>query len=118
MLADAVQQRPGDVRIGTRYSWALNELHRYNDALENLNRIYAEGYAEHERDMARAVILWNAQQQKEALAKFASAESQQPEWKNRRWVLAMYSPGVSSTIEAIRQEIERLRKTPSLPVTP
>ena len=110
LLADAVQQRPGEIRIGTRYSWALNELHRYNDGLENLNRIYAEGHEEHERTMARAVILWNAQQKPEALAKFASAETQQPEWKNRRWVSAMYSPTVANTIDAMRQEAERLSK--------
>lgn len=108
LLADAVQQRPGDVTIGTRYSWALNELHRYNDALENLNRIYAEGYAEHERTMARAVILWNAQQHEEALAKFSLAESQQPEWKNPRWVTALYSESVASRIEEMRREAERL----------
>src|SRR5581483_2131674 len=89
LLSEAVQQRPGDVQIGTRYSWALIELRRYNDALENMNRVYTEGAAEHERVMARAVTLWNAQQQQEALAKFSSAEATQPEWKNRRWVSAL-----------------------------
>jgi len=111
LLAEAVQQRPGDVRIGTRFSWALFELRHYNDAQENLNRIYAEGSAEHERTMARAVILWNARQPEEALAKFSLAEAQQPEWKNRRWVSAMYSETVANSVEAMRQEAERLSKS-------
>jgi predicted Zn-dependent protease len=110
MLSDAVQQRPGDLTMATHYSWALLELRRYNDALENLNRSYGEGAAEYSRTMAEAVVLWNAQQPAEALGKFSQVSAQQPEWKNSRWIAAMYSPTVVNSIEAMRKESDRLNK--------
>lgn len=110
MLENSVQQRPGDVEIGTRYSWALLELRRYNDALENIDRVHTEGHLEHERTMARAVILWNAKQQKEGLEQGSLAEAQRPEWQNPRWVSALYSPTVANSIAAMDREQERLRE--------
>ena len=117
LLAEAVQQRPGDVVIGTKYSWALLEFRRYNDALEILNRLSGEGRAEHERTMARGVILWNAQQHPEALDQFNAAQAAQPEWKNPRWVSALYSRTVVSSMEAMQRQSASMSKSRQVPVT-
>jgi hypothetical protein len=60
--------------------------------------------------MARAVALWRALQDDEALRDFESASATQPEWTNPRWVKALYSPLVVQSIEQMSAEGERRRK--------
>lgn len=111
LLGQAVQQRPRDLRLGVRLSWADIELRRFSDALQVLNLAYEQGSTHPERTMARAVALWRALQDDEALRNFESAIAAQPEWTNPRWVRALYSPLVSETIDQMNAERERRRKT-------
>jgi beta-barrel assembly-enhancing protease len=111
LLGQAIQQRPRDLRVGARLSWADIELRRFSDALQVLNLAYEQGGPQPERTMARAVALWRALQNDEALQNFESAIAAQPEWTNSRWVKALYSPLVSETIDQMNAERERRRKT-------
>src|SRR5437773_8909741 len=99
LLGQAIQQRPRDLRLGAHLSWADIELRRFSDALQVLNLAYEQGQAQPERTMARAVFLWRAQQDDEALRDFESATSAQPEWTNPRRGKALYSPLVVASIE-------------------
>ncbi|PYV71868.1 MAG: hypothetical protein DMG96_27815, partial [Acidobacteria bacterium] len=110
LLGQAIQQRPRDLRLGVRLSWANIELRRFSDALQVLNLAYEQGQAQPERTMARTVSLWRAQQNDEALRDFESATSAQPEWTNPRWVKALYSPLVVQSIEQMSAEREHRRK--------
>ena len=109
LLGQAIQQRPRDLRLGARLSWADIELRRFSDALQVLNLVYEQGSTQPERTMARAVALWRALQDDEALRDFESAIAEQPEWTNPRWVKALYSPLVSETIDQMKAERERRR---------
>ena len=51
-----------------------------------------------------AVAEWQAQQFDRAVNEFAGAWMTQPEWLNPKWVGALYSPGVSKTIEELKAE--------------
>ena len=110
LLGQAIQQRPRDLRLGAHLSWADIELRRFSDALQVLNLAYEQGQAQPERTMARAVSLWRALQDDEALRDFESAIAAQPEWTNPRWVKALYSPLVVQSIDQMSTERERRRK--------
>ncbi|HEV2715209.1 MAG TPA: tetratricopeptide repeat protein, partial [Terriglobales bacterium] len=110
LLGQAIQQRPRDLRLGARLSWADIELRRFSDALQVLNLAYQQGSTQPERTMARAVALWCALQDDEALRDFESAIAAQPEWTNPRWVKPLYSPLVSETIDQMNAERERRRR--------
>src|SRR5437660_6855523 len=110
LLGQAIQQRPRDLRLGARLSWADIELRRFSDALQVLKLAYEQGQAQPERTMARAVSLWRALQYDEALRDFESASAAQPEWTNPRWVKALYWPLVVQSIDQMSVERERCRK--------
>jgi predicted Zn-dependent protease len=103
LVASAVQQRPGNAGYTTKQGWVQIERHTLADALQSLEKGY-EQVEDPERQMARAVALWQAQSQDEALISFGVAAGRQPEWENSRWVKALYSPGVSETIERMKAE--------------
>ncbi len=109
LVGSAAQQRPGNAAYTTKQGWVQIEEHMLADALQSLERGYDQGEST-ERQMARAVALWQAQRQDEAIISFESAASKQPEWENPRWVKALYSPGVAETIERLKAERERRSK--------
>src|SRR5437660_9285724 len=79
LLGQAIQQRPRDLRLGARLSWADIELRRFSDALQVLNLAYEQGQAQPERTMARTVSLWRAQQNDAAIRDFETATPAQPQ---------------------------------------
>ncbi len=110
LVGDAVQQRPGNPRYTTKQGWVQIEQHTLADALQSLERSYDESESP-ERRMARAVALWQARRQDEAMINFQSAAQQQPEWENPRWVKALYSPGVLDTVQQMKSERKRREQT-------
>jgi predicted Zn-dependent protease len=106
LIGDAVQQRPGLASYTTKQGWAQIEQHTLADALQSLGRTSGSGETA-ERQTARAVALWQAKRQDEALTNFESAARHQPEWENPHWVKALYSPGVAVTIGQMKAEREK-----------
>jgi len=53
------------------------------------------------------VAFWLFAKKDSAVAEFDSAVSEQPEWKNPRWVQALYSTLVADTIREIQTESNR-----------
>ncbi len=111
LLGDAVQLRPDDVRVRQRLAWAWIEQHRLADALQVLgdNGAY-DSSSQHEKEMARSVARWQAEERDAALADFSVAVSGQPEWGNPAWVKALYSPTVARSVQQMQTETERRRK--------
>jgi predicted Zn-dependent protease len=107
LLENAVQQRPGDSRYATEQGWVQIENRRLADAMQSLNTTYETSNDRPDRVMARAVALWQAKEQEDALRDFATAAARQPEWDNARWVKALYSPLVAESVEQIRAEQKR-----------
>jgi predicted Zn-dependent protease len=112
LVGNAVQQRPGNAAYTTRQGWVQIEQHTLADALQSLEAGY-EQVEDAERQMARAVALWQAQRQDEAMISFESAARKQPEWENPRWVKALYSPGVVESIQQMKTEREKRSKIAS-----
>ncbi len=62
--------------------------------------------------MAQSVAtFWKANESEEALRDFDRAVAGQPEWDNPKWVKALYSPLVAKTVEEMKAERERQKKT-------
>ena len=106
LVDDAVQQRPGNPLYTTKQGWVQIEQHTLADALQSLEGSY-EASETPERQMARAVALWQARRQDEAMIDFQSALQRQPEWENPHWVRALYSPGVFDTVQQMKSERKR-----------
>ena len=110
LLAQAVQQRPGDVTMWVRRAWTEIEIRRYSDAIQTVNNGNDEQEWQHERAMAQAVAFWQAREPEEALRDYDRAITGQPEWGNPRWVKALYSPLVAQSVQEMHDERERQKK--------
>jgi len=107
LLEDAVQQRPGTTQWLIGRAWVQIQDNKLEDAFKSLDAGYASGRTSPDRRMARAVAFWLSAQKDSAVAEFDSAVSEQPEWKNPRWVQALYSTLVADTIREIQTESDR-----------
>jgi beta-barrel assembly-enhancing protease len=112
LLEQAYQERPEDGQIILHSAWALAEQKRYADALNRLESInYSQQKISPSAQMAlHAVILWQTQQTDASLTFFNSACAEAPEWKNSKWVKALYSPFIYQNIEAMKAEAARREK--------
>jgi len=110
LLSEAMQQRPGNMKLGLRLAWAQIEVRRYGDALRRLESVAYEQQVQPERAIVRAVANWQAQEHDEAMRDFDIALGGQPEWENSSWVKALYSPLVAQSVEEMQAERERRRQ--------
>jgi Zn-dependent protease with chaperone function len=116
LLGEAVQQRPGDVRMWIRRVWAEIEIRRYSDAIQTVNNGgwgnggTNEQRVPSERAMAQGVAFWQAKETEEALRDLDRALAGQPEWGNPQWVKVLYSPLVAQSVQEMQAERERRRK--------
>jgi predicted Zn-dependent protease len=110
LLGDAVQQRPGDEPLGIQLAWSDIEVHRNSDALVTLSQVYEQNGTKSDKIVARAVAEWQAQQPDQALRDFDAAVAGQPEWENFKWVNALYSSRVVSSIREMQAERDRRRR--------
>jgi predicted Zn-dependent protease len=110
LLGIATQLRPGDMRLWVEYIWTEIEIRRFSDAIQSVNNGSYEERRQPERQMAEGVAFWQARQPDQALADFAGATTQQPEWENPRWVRGLYSPLVEQSVLEMKAERERRRK--------
>jgi hypothetical protein len=94
----------------TDRAWTQLQSKNFEDALQSLNQVYSSSEPRPDQKMARAVAFWLSQQKDAALSDFAIASNGQPEWRNQKWVRALYSPLVADTVQLIAAEQERLRK--------
>jgi predicted Zn-dependent protease len=109
LLGDAVQQRPGDVKLWVRRAWAQIEIRRYSDAIQSVNNGYVQGLP-NEKAMAQGVAHWQAREPDSALRDYDRAVAGQPEWENAKWVKALYSPLAARSVEEMKAERERQKK--------
>jgi predicted Zn-dependent protease len=108
LLETAVQLHPGDAQWLTSRAWVQIQIKKFEDAFQGLNSVgdTIPPYTH----MARGVAYWMSDQKDSAVHEFNSATEGQPEWKNDRWVRALYSPLIVDTVLHIQAESERLRK--------
>jgi tetratricopeptide (TPR) repeat protein len=109
LLEQAVQQRPGDVKLWVRRAWAQIEIRRYSDAIQSVNNGYDQGLP-NEKAMAQGVAYWQARETESALRDYDRAVAGQPEWENPKWVKALYSPLAARSVEEMKAERDRQKK--------
>ncbi|HTR25913.1 MAG TPA: M48 family metalloprotease [Terriglobales bacterium] len=109
LLMRAQQLRPGDRWLTQALVWSLIEVRRYADALQILENSSYDPSLQSDKEIARAVTHWQAQQRDQAMIDF-SAVAAQPEWENANWVKALYSPLVAQSIQEMQAEHERREK--------
>jgi predicted Zn-dependent protease len=107
---EAQQLRPGEGKLVIGLAWALIEVRRYADALQVLESSSYEPNVYPEKEMARAVARWQAQERDQALVDFSTATAGQPEWENSNWVKVLYSPLVAQSIDEMKAERDRRAK--------
>lgn len=119
LLADATNMLPGNAQYVETLGWTAIEQRHYGDALRYFrstrSSILLAGMQDTAHDPAMsdagvAVALWLADQHAGAVAQFQRVYDNDPEWRNPRWVRAMYSPVVWRTVSQISAEIDRERK--------
>ncbi|HTS38722.1 MAG TPA: M48 family metalloprotease [Candidatus Solibacter sp.] len=108
LLNEAVQLRPGNLRLWVRRAWIMIEIRRYSDALQTTGNY--EEMNDREKTMAEAVARWQAREQEAALVEYDKAMVGQPQWGNPEWVKALYSPLVAQSVQEMREERERQKK--------
>lgn len=111
LLDEALQQRPGDVKLRVRRAWTQIEIRRYSDAIQTVNNGYVQGL-QNESAMAQGVGYWQAKETDNALREYDRAVAGQPEWENPKWVGALYSPLVARSVDEMKAERERQKKQP------
>jgi beta-barrel assembly-enhancing protease len=110
---EAVQRRPGNLRMLMRLAWIQIDLQRLADAFETINRTDQIATASpifSEKIMAPAVARWWAQDRDTALIDFELATAHHPEWTNPRWVESLYSPLVAQSVREMQAERNRRKK--------
>lgn len=110
LLAEAVQQRPGDLQLEVELAWTQIEFRRNSDALQTLSTVYEQNGTRPDKVMARAIAEWQAQQSDQALRDFEDALTGQPEWGNPQWIGPLYSPRVVTMVREMQSERDRRRK--------
>jgi beta-barrel assembly-enhancing protease len=112
---EAVQRRPGNLRMLIRLAWIQIDLRRLADAFETLNRGDQIGSTPSEKIVVPAVARWQAQERDTALIDFEHGVAQHPEWMNSHWVEALYSPLVAQSVREMQAESDRRKRTKANP---
>ena len=111
LLNRAVQRRPGETRFLVARAWVQIQNRTLADALQSLDAAYDESSPnDAERHMARAVAYWQAHRSEDAMGEFEPVVLTSPEWRNPRWVQALYTPLVAESVQQMQAELDRRRK--------
>jgi predicted Zn-dependent protease len=103
LIHEAIELRPGEEHFAIIAAWIEIQLRQLADANQRLS--YIGNYPE--KDMARAVLLWQESYPDRAIAEFNAAVRTEPEWRTPEWVRALYSPRVVESVEEMQKESEQ-----------
>ena len=106
VLRQAVAVRPGNLTLQTAVAW--NELaeHRLEDAIRRFTAA-GGGASWNSPVMGRAVARWQAGRTAEALTDFDEAARAFPEWRNPRWVQALFPAPIAQTVAQMDAEWQK-----------
>jgi len=110
VLNDAIQQRPDEGRYSIARAWVQIQNRTLDDARHSIRSVDTSRGVSADYSMALAVTLWLANERDAAMGNYLQAALTQPEWKNPRWVGALYSPLVVGTVQQMQVEEARREK--------
>jgi tetratricopeptide (TPR) repeat protein len=97
LLLQTAAQRPGDLTLQSALGFDELEQHQLDDAIRRFS-LAMDDDTWNSPLMGRSVARWQARQTKEALEDFEAAAKSHPEWRDPRWVGALYSSGVAQSV--------------------
>jgi predicted Zn-dependent protease len=109
LLLRAVALRPGNLNLHAALAFDQLEQHQLADAIRHFSIAIADNEWNSPK-MGRAVARWQARQTDEALEDYDAIAQGQPEWRNPRWVKALYSPAVVQGVAAMEAERNKRRR--------
>jgi predicted Zn-dependent protease len=108
VLRQAARNRPGDLSLQTSVAWnELNER-RFDFAIRRFTSAAAAVTSWNSPIMGRAVARWQAHQTADALKDFESVTKTAPEWRNPRWVQALFPASVAQSVAEMDAEQQKL----------
>jgi tetratricopeptide (TPR) repeat protein len=103
LLLRTVALRPGNLSLHAALAFDQLEQHQLDDAIRHFSIAIADNDW-NSPQMGRAVARWQARQTDEALKDYEAVAKGQPEWRNPRWVKALYSPAVAQGVAEMEAE--------------
>jgi predicted Zn-dependent protease len=97
VLLQTAAQRPGDLTLQAALGFDELEQHQLDDAIRRFS-LAIDDDTWNSPLMGRSVARWQARQSNEALKDFDAATKIHPEWRDPRWVGALYSRGVAQSV--------------------
>ena len=106
VLRQAATDRPGDPGVETALAWNDLEDRHFEDALRRFTNTATAPYW-NSRIMGRAVARWQLHQAVDALADFDKVTQAAPEWRNPRWVQALFPAPVAQSVAEMDAEQQK-----------
>ena len=106
LLLRTVALRPGNLSLHSALAFDQLEQHQLDDAIRHFSIAIADNDW-NSPQMGRAVARWQARQTDGALEDYEAVAKGQPEWRNPRWVKALYSPRVAQSVAEMEAERRR-----------
>jgi predicted Zn-dependent protease len=106
LTRQALMARPGNAAVRTAAAWVELEQDQFDLAA----RHFTAGLRDTSWNspiMGRALAHWRAHQLEDALDDFESVTKNAPEWRNPRWVGALFPPSVGRDVAALDAEWQR-----------
>jgi len=106
LLRQVLTARPGNSAIQIAMAWDELEQHQFEIATRHFTASFRDT-SWNSPIMGRALARWQAQQTTDALEDFESVTKNAPEWRNPRWVKALFPASVASGVAAIDAEWQK-----------
>jgi len=110
LLRQALTARPGNSTIQIAMAWNELEQRRFDIAFRHFNGS-APDTSWNSPIMGRALAHWRAHQNADALEDFESVTKDAPEWRNPRWVKALFPASVAQDVSAMDAEWQKQHPT-------
>jgi predicted Zn-dependent protease len=96
VLTQSVALRPGDLSAQNAAAWNALEKHQIENAIQRFTAVAADT-SWNSPIMGRAIARWQAHQTEDARNDYESAIQTSPEWRNPRWVKALFPASVAQS---------------------
>jgi predicted Zn-dependent protease len=106
VLSQSVALRPGNLSAQTAVAWNELEEHQLEYAIQRFTAAAADT-SWSSPVMGRAIARWQAHQTEDALKDFESATKISPEWRNPRWVNALFPLSARQSVAEMDTEWQK-----------
>ncbi|HLN04266.1 MAG TPA: M48 family metalloprotease [Bryobacteraceae bacterium] len=110
LLRQALVARPGNSAIQVAVAWNELEQHQFDIATRHFTASFRDT-SWNSPIMGRALAHWQARRTADALGDFESVTRNAPEWRNPRWVSALFPASVAQDVVALDAEWQKRQTT-------